>query len=428
MMSTQEDKAAPSGWALCVAALLCLGQVAHSQEPTPQPPLAVGARPDLSTTASAPPPGGAAKCGTNHDLLVTKAWCQWKSECTLNDPVIVWTDPDCLAAWESAGENTQPPHDPRKLLLVLNGRVLTGISATLPSKGDGKLRFDLKRTPANNDAWNALVADVQQGLPLKVSVELENSPLRYGEVDLAFRLFPSHWWLAALLVVLLFGAFLILARRSDIIRDAGPEPEPGQRRHYSLARTQMAFWFFLVVASYLYIWLVTGNYDTLTEGVLVLVGISAATGLGAMVMDQSRSQEGASRRRALETERTALAARVPVLRAALVGAPPPVDLPAVQKDLLEKESRLAEVAQSLANLPVPEPPVSEGLLIDILRDDTGVSFHRFQMVGWTLVLGVIFVTSVYRELTMPNFSATLLGLMGISSGTYLGFKLPQPGP
>jgi hypothetical protein len=26
---------------------------------------------------------------------------------------------------------------------------------------------------------------------------------------------------------------------------------------------------------------------------------------------------------------------------------------------------------------------------------------------------------------MPEFSTTLLGLMGISSGTYLGFKLPE---
>ncbi len=427
-MKCQEDNAAPRGWGLCVAALLCLGRVTTAQEPTPQPPVAAGARPDLGVVAPAPPPGGAAKCGTNHDLLVTAAWCQWKSACTLNDPVTVWTDPACLAAWESASENPQPPHDPRKLLLVLNGRVLTGISATLPSKGDGKLRFDLKRTPANNDAWNALVADVQQGLPLKVSLELENSPLRYGEVDLAFRLLPNYWWLAGLLVALLFGAFLVLARKSDIIRDAGPEPKPGQRRPYSLARTQMAFWFFLVVASYLYIWLVTGDYDTLTQGVLVLIGISAATGLGAMAMDQSRSQEGASRRVALETEHTALAARVPVLRAAMVGPPPPVDLPALQKELLEKESRLAEITQSLATLPVPEPPASHGMLIDILRDDTGVSFHRFQMVGWTLVLGVIFVTSVHRELAMPDFSTTLLGLMGISSGTYLGFKLPQPAP
>ena len=29
--------------------------------------------------------------------------------------------------------------------------------------------------------------------------------------------------------------------------------------------------------------------------------------------------------------------------------------------------------------------------------------------------------------TMPDFSATLLGLMGLSSGTYVGFKMPARG-
>ena len=55
----------------------------------------------------------------------------------------------------------------------------------------------------------------------------------------------------------------------------------------------------------------------------------------------------------------------------------------------------------------------------------GVGFHRFQMAVWTLVFGIIFVRSVYRELAMPNFDTTLLGLMGLSSGTYIGFKIPE---
>jgi hypothetical protein len=29
---------------------------------------------------------------------------------------------------------------------------------------------------------------------------------------------------------------------------------------------------------------------------------------------------------------------------------------------------------------------------------------------------------------MPQFNPTLLGLMGISSGTYLGFKVPESRP
>jgi len=48
------------------------------------------------------------------------------------------------------------------------------------------------------------------------------------------------------------------------------------------------------------------------------------------------------------------------------------------------------------------------------------------MATWTIVIGLVFVVAVYRSLAMPDFSATLLGLMGISAGTYVGFKIPDP--
>jgi hypothetical protein len=47
------------------------------------------------------------------------------------------------------------------------------------------------------------------------------------------------------------------------------------------------------------------------------------------------------------------------------------------------------------------------------------------MVVWTIILGVVFAARVKSDLVMPDFSATLLGLMGISSGTYIGFKFPE---
>ena len=48
-----------------------------------------------------------------------------------------------------------------------------------------------------------------------------------------------------------------------------------------------------------------------------------------------------------------------------------------------------------------------------------------EIVVWTVVLGFVFVTEIYQSLAMPEFSATLLSLMGITSGTYLGFKFPE---
>ena len=49
------------------------------------------------------------------------------------------------------------------------------------------------------------------------------------------------------------------------------------------------------------------------------------------------------------------------------------------------------------------------------------------MAAWTVVLGLVFIVQVVNDLSMPDFSPTLLGLMGISSGTYIGFKLPGKG-
>ena len=64
-------------------------------------------------------------------------------------------------------------------------------------------------------------------------------------------------------------------------------------------------------------------------------------------------------------------------------------------------------------------------MADILADESGVSVPRFQIFGWTIILGIIFAVSVINELSMPEFSGTLLALMGISLATYVGAKLHQ---
>jgi hypothetical protein len=63
--------------------------------------------------------------------------------------------------------------------------------------------------------------------------------------------------------------------------------------------------------------------------------------------------------------------------------------------------------------------------LDLLSDENGISFHRLQMAVWTVVLVAVFVRAVYTDLVMPDFDATQLGLLGISAGTYLGFKFPE---
>ncbi|MCR4319604.1 MAG: hypothetical protein NUV74_04605 [Candidatus Brocadiaceae bacterium] len=68
---------------------------------------------------------------------------------------------------------------------------------------------------------------------------------------------------------------------------------------------------------------------------------------------------------------------------------------------------------------------SRGFWRDICDDGNGASFHRLQVVLWTMVLGAVFVQTVAQVMSMPEFPETLLTLLGISNATYLGFKIPE---
>jgi hypothetical protein len=76
-------------------------------------------------------------------------------------------------------------------------------------------------------------------------------------------------------------------------------------------------------------------------------------------------------------------------------------------------------------LSAQQKPESEGPMTDFLSDVNGVTFHRFQIVVWTITLGLVFIYAVWNNLAMPQFSDTILALMGISAGTYIGFKIPE---
>ena len=76
-----------------------------------------------------------------------------------------------------------------------------------------------------------------------------------GKKDQQFYLTVIPKFRTAFGLILILGAliaFLALARHTDIIRDAAAPRRPDGQRPYSLARGQMAFWFFLVIASYFF--------------------------------------------------------------------------------------------------------------------------------------------------------------------------------
>jgi hypothetical protein len=331
-------------------------------------------------------------------------------------------------------------NDPSKLVPYLSGRAIRGNYPEEIHASDGHLQFHLQITPENKDVWVDLLGEPTGARrPVAFSIGPENEPhfdTEFGfDNPLPLTVISPVYGLVSLLVVLITLIVLLwLAGKTNLIRESGPSPVPGKLRPYNLGRTQMAFWFFLIYASYLTIWLITNALDTITASLLGLMGISGGTALGEALIDSGKDEAQASQLQDLTAEKQSLEQSVPELQSQIAAINAKASLSpedtsnrdSLNKQLQDNRTRLAQVNQQIQTLePAGSSGVSRGFLRDILSDSSGYSFHRFQIFAWTIVLGIIFVSSVYNSLTMPEFSPTLLGLMGLSSGTYLGFKFPE---
>lgn len=259
-------------------------------------------------------------------------------------------------------------NDPQKLVPFIDGRPLNGIYPEEINLSANELQFHLRHTPESKKVWTDLFHEPVLRRSVAVSVGLEKGDpfdtVFEDDNPLNFTIIPKAWGIVSVAVILVtLMLFIYLARTTSIVRDRGPRPATGEYRPYNLGRVQMAFWFFLISISYVCLWLVTGDIDTIGPSHLALLGISGATAIGS--------------------------------------------------DLSSRKT--------VKQLPSADGPASQGLFADLLSDAGGYRFHRFQICAWTLLLGLIFATTVYDDLVMPEFSNTLLLLAGISAGTYLGF-------
>ncbi|PYK40700.1 MAG: hypothetical protein DME60_07220 [Verrucomicrobia bacterium] len=379
----------------------------------------------------------------------------------------IWVDIINFKDWvKSLEEKKKKPEnsDVRDLILYLDHIPLKGVSPIYWHENtwsiggvppvqttDTTVGFSLVRNEDSKLGWSHVLnqpvftrkAIVSVGFANGEEMNSELTPDKNtGKKDQQFYLtvIPPFRTAFGLLVILgALIAFLALARYTHIIRDVAAPRRPDGRRPYSLARGQMAFWFFLVIASYFFLWIVTGDMDTLNTSVLALIGISAGTALGSAFVDAAKPVSVGSpgnqpivdvTRPHLEVlaELTQLRADTQKELEVLQKARTLIS-PSDKQALDDNEQQQNEVRERLANYRWQSAyfawPTWKGVMYDLLAENNLISFHRFQIFVWTLILGIMFVANVYNELAMPAFSATLLGLLGISAGTYVGFKLPE---
>ena len=223
---------------------------------------------------------------------------------------------------------------------------------------------------------------------------------------------PAIWWSLGIGLVIFLVAYYLLVKSRTALRDMKDGP-------YSLGKSQMAFWGLLVVLTFAGVWVLADTMERIPPQVLILLGISGATGLSAVVIGENKKAGKKSEIQNAITKLQEEQRRLEKEQRAAPGDFPPVSqnrLATIKAEITELQEQLqsAESARS-----------SAGFWQDICDDGNGVSFHRLQVVIWTVILGVIFVWSVAQVMSMPEFSETLLILLGISNGTYLGFKIPE---
>lgn len=331
------------------------------------------------------------------------------------------------------------------LVLYIDGHPLKGLNSFWWNPPANQIAFVLKRTNESSDAWSALLSKpgfdpfrlehVGVGTIQKPFDSDKNHPS-----TILLRVYHKGWaTFSLILLILTLGLFFFLAKRSGIIRDPGPPKAATTDRPYSLARAQAAFWFFLVIGSFVFLYLITGDYNTITEQALILMGIGTGTALASAMIDANKSDTANDALGTLNPQQAQLTEELNQLTAqqaqletqisnagAAATAQDQQTVSDLKVQISQKQAALAEINKQIGDASSGlSKPTSEGFGRDMLTDVNGINFHRFQMLVWTIVLGFLFCAGVYSSLAMPEFSGTLLALMGISAGTYLGFKIPE---
>jgi hypothetical protein len=225
---------------------------------------------------------------------------------------------------------------------------------------------------ADQAVWSVILGQPLQTIGMKRTLDYDihfsqgsgQPELHLAKPGSQFSFYIFEWWspLAFAAVLLVWGLLIYLARYSALLRDPAGSGTPLENRTFSLAKTQMAWWFAIIFAAVVFLWLVTGEIPALSGQALALLGISSATTVAS------------------------------------VGISPEHTMASGHKDVF---------------------------FHDLMSDANGVTIQRFQMLVMTIALGIMFLFRVATRLTMPEFDPSLLALLGISAGTYLGLKIPE---
>ncbi len=164
-------------------------------------------------------------------------------------------------------------------------------------------------------------------------------------------------------------------RTRTLCKDDSTVPSVSDRP-YSFARVQLFWWTMIILSLYIYFFAFTGILVPFNMTSVILLGAGVLVYSGGKIIDKR--------------QQIALGGKTPEFK-------------------------------------------TEGLLNDLMSDETGISIHRFQTIIFNLVFGIEYIILFFKNVTncnypFPDFDAWQFALLGISAAAYLGNKTSENAP
>ena len=275
--------------------------------------------------------------------------------------------------------------------------------------------------------------DKEKTVRLIVPTVLEpNAAVKSQRTEVSFAPVWKVWFMIIYGLAIVAGMTL-LGLQTNMLRGLMSRRRPNGKYQLSLSHVQLAIWFVVVFGAYIYLWVITGSLNTLSTSGLYLVGIAIVTSLGSTAIQGMSTSD-----KEVMAYNNTLAPRLEMDRATVWALVNQAEATARQKweQVQQSGASSADAASQDAfrnwddlrrQKEYLATPMIYRWLVDLLSENGEVTLHRFQMLAWTVGLAFIFCVRVFADLTMPTFPGEVLTLMGISAGTYLGFRVPEAG-
>jgi hypothetical protein len=194
----------------------------------------------------------------------------------------------------------------------------------------------------------------------------------------------------------------------------------GKDGYASLSQFQVLVWTVVIALSAVYVMMLSGNLIDLSDGALILLGVSGASALGSKLQSNKAADQAA----ASQVTAAASAAKAASLQASANA------LPASTPDEAKAKADVAAQAAAAAATPVRIAPIQLGVReprwVDLVKAPDGggvIDISRVQMLLFTLIAASFVALQVLTTYVIPDIPSSFLWLMGISNGVYITNKV-----